>query len=152
MRPSVYTQRKYISHSKAFTQAVIKLYYSNCRLPKSITLHCQIRNRPVVIRPIGRIRNRIIPKASKVIITQRITPRLTLNKTPQITHPIDPPARRVPTQPTTDGIQRQNTVVQAHTDELVRCVCGVVAVLRRRVRGAADDFGDEAAAERRQVA
>ena len=133
-----------------------------------LPLHCRIRrsileNRPIIISPIRRVRNRIVPKTGIIIIRQRIAARLALNKASQITHPVDAPARCVPACPAADRVQGQDAVVQPHPDELVGRVSGVVAVLRGRVRravgrdgsgitdGAADDFGDEAAAEGRHV-
>jgi hypothetical protein len=75
------------------------------------------------------------------------------------THPIDPARRRVPAQPAADRVHRQDAIFQAHADEFVGGVGRAVAVLGWRVgdavrslgpgvaEGAADDFGNEAAAK-----
>jgi hypothetical protein len=116
-------------------------------------------NRPIIIHPTRRIRNNITPKTSIIIITQRITARLASNKALQATHSINPARRHVPAQPAADCVRGQDAIVQAHADEFVGGVGRVIVVLGGRVGdtvrglgqgvtgGAADDFGNEAAAE-----
>jgi hypothetical protein len=137
------------------------LFLSNSLLTQPPLRRRRIRtvNRPIIIHPTRRIRNSIVPKTSIIIITQRVAARLTGNEALQVTHPIDPTRRRVPAQPAADRVQGQDAIVQAHADEFVGGVGRVVAVLGGRVGdavcglgrgvagGAADDFGDEAAAE-----
>lgn len=110
----------------------------------------------IIIIPIQRLDQSVIGKARKIIIGQLLRIRLASDEILQTAQPIRPPD----TLSATNSIERHDTVVQTHADELVRCVCGIVTVLRwvvvrpmltngdRVLISAADDFCDELCAER----
>ncbi len=110
---------------------------------------------PVVIIPIRQIRNRVVGKTGEVVVAQRITVRLAGDEVTQITHAVDAPTRGITAQPSSDGVQWEDAVIQPHADELVARVRRVVSVLRRRVlrRGALHGgwVGDETASHGGQV-
>ena len=125
-------------------------------LPKTL-LHVPCRRDcPVIVLPLAsNVIDCEVPKAGEVVVTQRKRPLLALQEAAHCAHAVDPAIAST----TTDGIQRQDTVVQPHANELVGRIAGIVAVLRgivlcpvvlhrRRIgTGAADDFSNKAAGE-----
>ena len=120
-----------------------------------LIFHHSSLNPPIVILPVRRVRNRVVPKTSKVVVRRGIRASLALHEAVHRAQAIGPALA----QSSADGVQGQDAVVQAHADEFVGCVGRVVAVLSRVVlgsvggdggrvaAGAADYFGDETAPE-----
>lgn len=113
-------------------------------------------NPTIIIIPIQRLDQSVIGEAREIIVGQLLRIRLAGDKILQTAQPIRPSD----TFSTTNCVERHDTIVQTHADELVGCVCRIVAVLRwvvlspmlvdgdRVLISAADDFCDEFCAER----
>lgn len=90
---------------------------------------CIRRAGSVVVVPIKRRNDRPVPETGIIVITQRISRLLTIQELGERTQPIRP----TKTVSTPDRIQRQDTVIQPHTDELIRSIGGVISILFLRI-------------------
>lgn len=113
-------------------------------------------NSTIVIIAIGGVDNGPIAETSIVVVAQCVRVVLAGNKLIQSTHTIDASLASASSQ----SVQRQDTVVQTHANELVGCVGWVVAILSGVVLntllvhssrvgvGAANDFSNKVTTER----
>ena len=124
-------------------------------LPRAIktplVLRTTAEQRPIVVRPVIRIVDRIISEAHVIVVALVVRAVLALNKRAQWTQSIS----SVSAVPTSNGRKRQDPIVQSHPNVFVGRITGVVSILRRRVlrlrcwiRGrvgtaTADDFSDQ---------
>lgn len=91
----------------------------------SSCLNRSVRDRPIKIEPTRDICYGVVAKASIVVVTQLIRISLRLQEVTHSTKPIG----TVTTSTTSDCVEREDSIVQSHSDELVGSVVRVVAVL-----------------------
>lgn len=113
-------------------------------------------NSAIVVKSIGGVCNSPVTETSIVVVTQCVRSILAGDKLVQSTHTISAALAGTSSQ----SVQRQDTIVEAHADEFVSCVGGTVAVLLGVILDAlfadgsgvgaraANDFSGEVAAER----
>jgi hypothetical protein len=84
-----------------------------------------IRDRSIIVLTMVGILDGVISKAGEVVIRQGVSLRLALQEAGHGAHPIC----SLTASSTTNVRERQDAIVYTHAEELVRCICGVVAIL-----------------------